>query len=650
MSKKKNPRKNISQIKAEPTKKESKKKGIQKTESGQMANFVLVFLTIFPFVFSRTNIDPVLSIRYTFIGIFAALCILYFFAIKRSLISRPWPLLLKAVFIVGITYGVWNFIGLTQAVNKQQVYFGLARHFLNMILLFFFSVMAEREEDRLQHLFKILCIVAIIHTIIGLGQFYDTAFTDIPGNFRPYGLMANRNLFGTAQVMLIPFCIYVLYKSSVFWKAIASLALTGIAVSSIISQTRSSWLSAITMLVVCLVCVFIFSKPNRKKWVIGTLTGIGIAFLLALLLIASDTEGEFSNSIKERSGIFADKKDSSGASENVSERIKIWKKTLEVIKDKPIIGVGMENWKVVVPKYGTKGLLWEKGFYIPDSTHNDYLLVTAESGIPGALLYYAMWILIVIAGFKLLIRSQSEDRKVLAILMLAGIAGLSVDSLFSFPMQRMEHMFYLYLMGGILLGLYSKTSETASVKKPLPYVLVLILLLVAGFNAFLGFKKMSFEKYMGRAKSLEEQKLYPQAIREGNKAKNAFVNLPPNGFPVEAYVGLSQKQLKNYPEALKEMDASIKLSPYNKALYVNKGTVYTDMSKFDSAIIYFKKGLELTPKMDIIYFNLAVNYFQLKDYKSCLEMLNKADISKEASLVTLKQQVEAMLNQQKPKP
>jgi O-antigen ligase len=514
-----------------------------------------------------------------------------------------------------------------------------------MLLLFVLTNMSEQEENYLVNICKVLSVVALVQFIIGLSQFYDGAFTDIPGNFPPYGVMANRNFYGSAQVMLLPFAVYVLYKSSQVWKIIASLALIGIAGSAILSQTRSSWIATTVMLVVSLVLVIIYSPVNRKKWFIGTVIGFAAAILMGVFLISTDQQGEFAESIKDRTGNMfkIDTASSSSAAGNVSERLKIWRKTMEVIKDNPVMGVGPGNWKITVAKYGSEGLVWAKGKYIPDSTHNDYLLVAAESGIPGALLYFGMWIVIGFAGFKTIMRTKDMDRKIISILVFAGLVGYAFDSMFSFPMERMEHTVYLYLSGGILLGLYINEFQAEKKRKTLHPGIMAIMLLIAGFATFLGFKKMHFEKYVIRSKSLEEQKLYQQSLEDGLKGKNNFVTIAPNGFPIEAYTGLSYKGLKKYDEALKEMREGLKLHPYNKALYVNMGTTFTDMGLHDSAIKYYDKALELTPQMDIIFFNKAASQYMLKNYRGALESLNKADLTDYPNMQTMKKQLEDMV-------
>ncbi|MEO7984281.1 MAG: O-antigen ligase family protein, partial [Bacteroidota bacterium] len=594
-----------------------------------------------------------LSVRYGVLSAFVLLFLLYFYGFRKKLVTGGWPLLARIAFIAGIAYGIWNIFSLFTATNEQQTYYGISRHLLNILLLFIVTQIAANEEGYLLRLCKLLSVAAVIHSLVGVFQYYDIAFNDLPGNFKPYGLMGNRNLYGTAQVMLLPFSIFVLYKANRYWKYLAGVAITGITVSAILSQTRSSWLEGMVSVLLGLLLVALFSPTNRKKWLLGTAAGFVMIATMAFLLISTDKGGELSKSLKERTGkIFST--DTSGgnsaAADNVTERLKIWAKTKELIKDNWLMGVGAGNWKVTIPKYGSEGLAWAKGKYVPDSPHNDYLLITAESGIPGILLYLSMWISIGLMAFKSIRRAETEDRRILNIVMLGGLAGFAVDSMFSFPSERIEHLLYAYLMAGIITGSFISNFAGSPQRSLLKKWQLALFATIAAFNLFLSFKKYSFEKHLVLSKLYEDQgsnqgnaAAYQLSIEEGNKAKNKFVSISPNDFPVETFTGLSYKGLKKYPEALKEMNEAIRLHPYNKALLINKGTVYTVMNKYDSAIYYYHQALKLTPEFDVIYYNLAMNYFMLKDYKGCLEALSKVDIRNNRDLLNIKQQSEAIL-------
>src|SRR5687767_5307218 len=89
----------------------------KRVRTGGMANFLMIFLLVLPFIYTKYNLDPVVAIRYSLTAGLVLLFVLYFYLVRRSTADVKWPLLIKLIFLLGILYGVWNFIGLTQAVN-----------------------------------------------------------------------------------------------------------------------------------------------------------------------------------------------------------------------------------------------------------------------------------------------------------------------------------------------------------------------------------------------------------------------------------------------------------------------------------------------------------------------------------------------------
>jgi tetratricopeptide (TPR) repeat protein len=50
------------------------------------------------------------------------------------------------------------------------------------------------------------------------------------------------------------------------------------------------------------------------------------------------------------------------------------------------------------------------------------------------------------------------------------------------------------------------------------------------------------------------------------------------------------------------------------------------MERYDSAISNLLHALRITPKFDIVFKNLAVNYYQSGDYARCIETIGKLNI------------------------
>lgn len=592
-----------------------------------MTNWLLPLVLLLPLLYSTKTMDPVITTRFIFLSAFVLVFVLFFFVWKKTTVTAAWPVLVKTVFICGAGFIVWNMVSMSSAINPQEGYYEIAKHLLYQAILFLVCITVNREESQLLKLCKTLLWVCVLHGMIGILQYYEKGFTEIPGaNAKPYGLMANRNLFGSAQAFLLPFVMYVLYKGNKTWKYIGGAALVILVISLLLSQTRSAWLAAMAVVLLSLLMVLIFSPVNRKKWMLTSLAGAAVTALLVWLLIAADSEGGLQQSIAERTKTLTLQNAANTESEyNINERLKIWNKTQQIIKDKPITGAGPGNWKIAIPAYGTEGLAWATGKYAADRPHNIYLLAAAETGIPGAVFYFGMWILIATAGIKVIMRPQSEEQRIIVILMLSGLAAVAVDGMFSFPTERIEHSLYLLLMGGIILGCFlsafsKETTTTAPLKKP--WLWLLIAIPVSGL--FIGIKKYNFEVTLSRVKSFEILKRYQEMADEAKKGKDLYITLGADiGISMELKRSIALKELKLYDEALKEINVAKRYHPNSTAVWNTEGTIYTELKQYDKAIASYQQAQKITPHYDVVLKNLGTNYFLVNDYANCIATLEQ---------------------------
>jgi O-antigen ligase len=609
-----------------------------------MTNWLVLLLLILPVAFSRATMDALLSIRYILLSVFLGLFVAYFFLYRKQATGLALPKFNKIVFAIGLVYSVWMVVCLTAALNYREGYYEVGRYLLVLVYLFAVMVTVIKEENKLSAIFNTLVIVAIIHSLIGIMQHYETGFTDIPGsNSKPYGLMANRNVFGSAIMLLLPFVLYVLHRGNILWKSLAGFALGLQVIALLLSQTRSAWLATLVILLVSLILVLVYSKPNRRKWLISFGTIAVIATGIIFIVLAGDSEGTLKESVTERTKSFTRGGVTSDENkENVQERFRIWKKTLALIKDKPITGTGPGNWKLKIPEYGTAGLAWAGGLYAPDRVHNVYLQVTAETGLPGSLLYFGMWLLIVFLAFKIILKPRNEDQRVLIIMMLAGLAGLASDSMFSFPTERFEHNIFFYLMAGIILGIYANNQvaeKKFSISKPIAVTLIIF----CGLNLLLGFSKYNFEVHWQKGKAFENAGQYAEMVRELDKGKSSFVTLSPDvGAPLELKIAIALKELKQYDRAMREIEKAWQYDPNSAAVWNTLGTIHTELKQFEKAISAYERARQIAPNYDVVLKNLAINYYNLKRYKESYQIFKDIDVSGDEMLGQVKAYTEQM--------
>ncbi len=334
-----------------------------------MCNWLIVLFVVLSVLFSRAAMDAALTMRYIFLCWFTLFFVLFFYGLKKMQTFTTVPPLIKIVFGLSVGYGLWDMVCMFFAINMAAAFYEVARYFLNIILLFITMETVKQDKNQVLKFCKALVMVSLLQSAVGILQHYELDFINVPGTEGPYGLMTHRNLFASAQVLIIPFILYALYKSARGWKLASIGALTGVITSIVISQTRSAWLATIVLMIIAFMLTITLSISNRKKWITGTITGLFSIMLLVTVILLSDKEGSFSKSVQRRAlSMIQPSSDSSLSSFNANARLIYWNKSILLIKDNPVLGVGAGNWNVAILAYGTLGTDWEGSYWNTSNT------------------------------------------------------------------------------------------------------------------------------------------------------------------------------------------------------------------------------------------------------------------------------------------
>jgi len=77
-------------------------------------------------------------------------------------------------------------------------------------------------------------------------------------------------------------------------------------------------------------------------------------------------------------------------------RVDIWKMSLNILKDHPLTGVGLDNFSEVSGRYNFKQTRGPANYFkVPQRPHNDYLKIIAELGLPGLAILLALFYFLV---------------------------------------------------------------------------------------------------------------------------------------------------------------------------------------------------------------------------------------------------------------
>jgi len=192
----------------------------------------------------------------------------------------------------------------------------------------------------------------------------------------------------------------------------ASLAITlGIG----LSLTRAAWVSLALVLPPLVALWSWWRRSLRSVALIG-----GVAAIVALILAGFGAGAR----IETHSGTIA----ATGDVSNL-ERFNRWMAAVEMVKDRPLLGVGYDAYPYVYSRYRRKLILTEMA-YVHSGAHSEVFRLLAESGILGFLA--ATWLLITAGalGFRTFVASSDPRTKLIVLAVLGGLGTYAVHGLF----------------------------------------------------------------------------------------------------------------------------------------------------------------------------------------------------------------------------
>jgi O-antigen ligase len=117
-----------------------------------------------------------------------------------------------------------------------------------------------------------------------------------------------------------------------------------------------------------------------------------------------------------------------GAREFIAEgRVQLWKDTLAMIGDYPLVGCGLGAYVSVFAKYNTAALP-----KTDDYAHNDFLQLLAELGIVGFVMAAGLLLTPWIQGLRRMARTEDGETRLLLLAAFGGITALLLHSLADF--------------------------------------------------------------------------------------------------------------------------------------------------------------------------------------------------------------------------
>jgi len=587
--------------------------------------FVGVSVLIIPLLFSNSTIDPVTLPRFVILAVsLLTLTLMIVIQSKNHRFNIDLSIIRRMVFPVLLGYLFFSAISLTQALNITEGIFELTKISLSIVFLYIGTIILHQKEDNIILLVKAIIITAIVLSIIGIGQYYQIAFDSIPGKreFVPYGTMANKNLFSSILLLSFPFVLFGVLHFYRNWRITANLSVVLSTFNMIIAQTRAVWVSGALAVIATTIFLIIFYRrfkisDEKSKFCSKRILQIGIILVIVIL---------FSLPAIKESSVQREYVVNNVTITSVSERIKVWSKTLQIIGDHPMFGVGLGNWKIVFPKYGTTEMRSETGRIHFQRPHNDYLWVLSEIGLFGLICYLSIFVIIIRYIFMIAIHSSNFNKKVFSILMFFGLISFLCISFFSYPKERITHLIFLMLIMASVLSVYHKTSPIRKqISRFAGLFLTNTILFFLLFSIVVGYSRLDAERHTVKALVARKADRLNVLISEINQTESRFYNMDPMATPLPWYRGVAYFSLDKIDEAFEDFKAAYKIHPYHIHVLNNLATCYELSGDHQNAVTYYHKVLEISPRFEDALINLSAVYYQTGEYEKAYETLLSCD-------------------------
>jgi O-antigen ligase len=520
-----------------------------------------------------------------------ALCALFVLFQVVSLLNTD-------VFITGL-------IGETQRRNGFLNYFALT------VILLFTSIRFNYYYS--QRLIKASIIIGLTLSSYGLSQISGRDF--VKWN-NPYNSMistlGNPNFASALLAVLTIISALSLFIKSIqkIYKIIGVVVIFASVISIFESDSRQGLLVIVIGLLFYL-SIYSYFNFQRIRIIVIFVAVSSFGLLIAGMLQV----GPLSNYLYKSS---------------VSVRGYYWKAAYEMLKDKPLTGVGLDSYGSYFKQFREVGYTLNYGFEITSSNaHNVYLQLFSTGGLFVGVSYLLILLLVFIVGI-LNVKGSSGDEQKIALLLLSAWIGFQAQSLIS--IDNIGISIWGWVLGGSIIGLrinsinkknfvsvttsFSTKKRSINLFQPIISVIVLAPILFISINL----SNAEFDMRLVRQYSTSDisdkntlvykytQKLINNKFTDPRYKFQASLHMVDTGYISESYKQIIVLHEKD-PRSL---DVLRWLAEYNKSI-----------ANYKTEILYRTDISLLDPWNADNYFMLGIAYKQIGDSVNSNKMRDK---------------------------
>ncbi len=344
------------------------------------------------------------------------LFVLLIYRMKKDKI-KPIP---KPVLYSGVILGLWWIFSTFFALHKPTAihgaygrYNGLLTH-ETWLLMFFIIASMPMDIRRIERFLKLFIASLIIVSLYALVQFYGyDPLTVVMSHGRPASTIGHPVILSALIGLALPFVItFIFQKKSATERLCWGIIFLLFLVAAIMTFSRGPLIG----IVISSIFVIVFNLKEvhlpKERYILM------FSSLILLFVISFSIYGDRDRIVRRIK-----------SSAEIKTRMIFYKTALNIIKDHPLVGVGMENFIIIYPLYRLPEENEIAVDVMPTMVHNGYLQTALTNGIPALLLYLTFLAAIITPLIQTYMRQKDQYRKLLSIGFLASIFGFLIQDL-----------------------------------------------------------------------------------------------------------------------------------------------------------------------------------------------------------------------------
>ncbi len=573
------------------------------------------------------NLDAVDKVapQWVYMTIINVFSTVYLFFNRIQFETTIYKVINTAISIFYIGFFMWAALSFFYAVNPIEALVNLPRHLNTLLMYLFLGIFLFNIKEKNFLLSWLVTIILSFEIYAVLTNAFN--MINISGVIEPVllkGVTANRNITAFSIALKIPFILYLINRiknRNICFFLTIILLVTFLDLTLI--QSRASYIAVFIIIIgYILTLIYKYIEIKKDKKVFTNILYVFIPLILSVLINQTYFSSKIETDAIERAATISINTND----DSISKRLRYYEDVLMHMKENPIFGTGIGNWKFESIKYDKLRI---DGYIVPYHAHSDFIQLGAELGFIGFFLYVLIFLTAIYFVYYIVFMSKVDFAdKFFSLFLIISLGVYLIDANLNFPIARPQELAPWALVMALINFYFIKSKQEKNLNKPKT------LLLKNGFPAMA--IVLLLPSLVMTYKTYESQVSQMIILQDFNTDKfniplskieliPSIPNVTVTTIPIDAIKARYYFNYKKYDKALEHALKSEKANPYLHYGNIIASKIYKIRGDNDKAFESLKKA----------FFGLPNNSLHMSEYlKFILETSNHDALEKAYPLLT----------------